>query len=136
MLKHLESSLQEVIRFSLTTGWTGFMGGVISGALMGLCFHREDWLGGYGSRERRMVRLGHISFFGIGLINLFYGLSIGPMAVMPFWAWGGAVALLVAMVTMPLFCMLCAWRKPFRHGFFIPVLSAAFGIGVMLFART
>ena len=54
------------------SGWSGFLGGVLSGAVMGLLFHREDWLGGYGSRERRMVRLGHISFFGIGLINLFF----------------------------------------------------------------
>lgn len=136
MLDPSSHPLQEIIRFSLTTGWAGFLGGVISGAIIGLCFHREQWLGGYGSRERRMVRLGHISFFGIGLINLFYGLSLGPMGVIASWAWIGAIALLVAMVTMPLFCMLCAWRKPFRHGFFIPVLSAALGIGVMLFARS
>ena len=102
---------------------------------MGLLFHREDWLGGYGSSERRMVRLGHISFFGIGLINLFYALSLEPLGVTAGAARLGSIALLVALVTMPLNCFLCAWRKPFRHGFFIPVLSAAAGISVILFAR-
>lgn len=136
MLDLAEQPLQEVVRFSLTVGWAGFLAGVVSGAWMGLCFHRETWLGGYGSRERRMVRLGHIACFGIGLINLFYALSIGPLAIMASWAWVGAIALLVSMVTMPSLCMLCAWRKPFRHGFFIPVLSAALGIGVILFARS
>ena len=119
-------------RFSLLAGGAGCLGGVLSGAVMGLLFHREDWLGGYASRERRMVRLGHISFFGIGLINLFYALSLEPLGVPAEAARIGSVALLVALVAMPLNCFLCAWRKPFRHLFFVPVLSAAAGIVVIL----
>ena len=124
------------LKFSLMAGWYGFLGGVLSGAVMGLLFHREDWLGGYGSRTRRMVRLGHISFFGIGLINLFYALSLDPLGVPPDAGRIGSVSLLVALVTMPTCCFLCAWRKPFRHLFFIPVLSAAAGIAVILFLRS
>jgi hypothetical protein len=123
------------LKFSLLAGWGGFLGGVASGALMELCFHRKNWLGGYGSRERRMVRLGHISFFGIGLINLFYALSLGPLGVAPAAARAGSVSLLVALIMMPTVCFLTAWRKNFRHLFFIPVLAAAGGIGVILFAR-
>ncbi|MES2475968.1 MAG: hypothetical protein V4640_09315 [Verrucomicrobiota bacterium] len=125
----------EPIPFSLTTGWYGFLGGVISGAIMGLLFHRENWLGGYGSQPRRMVRLGHISFFGIGLINLFYALSLAPLGVPPAAARLGSLALLVALIMMPTVCFLTAWRKNCRHLFFIPVLSTAMGIGVILFAR-
>ena len=125
----------EPITFSLTTGWVGFLGGVVSGAIMGLMFHRENWLGGYGSQPRRMVRLGHISFFGIGLINLFYALSLGPLGVPPAAARIGSIALLVALFMMPTVCFLTAWKKNFRHLFFIPVLSTATGIGVILFAR-
>lgn len=130
------SAVVDPLKFSLMSGWAGFLGGVLSGAVMGLLFHREDWLGGYGSRERRMVRLGHISFFGIGLINLFYALSLDPLGVPPDAARGGAAALLAALVTMPSICFLCAWRKPFRHLFFIPVLATAAGIAVILFARS
>ena len=123
------------LKFSLMTGWLGFLGGVVSGAIMGLLFHRENWLGGYGSRERRMVRLGHISFFGIGLINLFYALSLGPLGVPHGRAETGAIALLIALIMMPTVCFLTAWRKSFRHLFFIPVLSTACGIGIILCAR-
>lgn len=123
------------LTFSLMTGWGGFLGGVVSGAIMGLMFHRENWLGGYGSQPRRMVRLGHISFFGIGLINLFYALSLGPLGVPTAAARVGSVALLVALAMMPTVCFLTAWKKNFRHLFFIPVLSTATGIGVILFAR-
>ena len=128
--------MDEIVRFSLTAGWWGFLGGVVSGAVMGLLFHNEAWLGGYGSRERRMVRLGHISFFGIGLINLFYALSIESLGVAEKAAHAGGVALLIALIAMPLNCFLCAWKKPFRHLFFVPVLSTAIGIGVILFSRS
>jgi hypothetical protein len=127
--------METFIRFSLTAGWAGFLGGVVSGAVMGLLFHNEGWLGGYGSRERRMVRLGHISFFGIGLINLFYALSITPLGVPANAARVGSLSLLAGLITMPAICFLCAWRKPLRHLFFIPVLSTATGIGIILFSR-
>lgn len=125
----------EPLQFSLITGWAGFLGGVVSGAMMGLLFHRENWLGGYGSFTRRMLRLGHISFFGIGLINLFYALSLEPLGVPLGPARVGSISLLLALVMMPTTCFLTAWKKPFRHLFFIPVLAAASGIGVILFAR-
>jgi hypothetical protein len=126
----------EPMGFSLMTGWLGFLGGVVSGAVMGLMFHHEHWLGGYGSFARRMIRLGHISFFGIGLINLFYALSLGPLGVPLSSAKIGSAALLVALIMMPTICLLTAWRKSFRHLFFIPVISTALGIGVILFARS
>ncbi|MFK7850181.1 MAG: hypothetical protein AB8D78_04310 [Akkermansiaceae bacterium] len=128
--------MSDIVRFSLAAGWWGFLGGVISGAIMGLLFHNENWLGGYGSRERRMVRLGHISFFGIGLINLFYALSLIPLGISEDAARFGGISLLIALITMPLTCFLCAWRKPIRHLFFIPVLSATGGIAVILFFQS
>ena len=45
--------------------WIGILLGFVAGVVLGFFFHREDWLGGYHSWRRRMVRLGHISFFGI-----------------------------------------------------------------------
>jgi len=117
---------------ALRAGWAGFLGGVISGAIIGLKFHKETWLGGYASRERRMVRLGHISFFGIGMICLFYGLSLRAFHHAGSLALAGTCCLTTALITMPSTCFLTAWRPSFRHLFFIPVLSAAGGILIQL----
>lgn len=117
---------------ALRAGWTGFLGGVISGAIIGLKFHKETWLGGYASRERRMVRLGHISFFGIGMICLFYGLTLRAFHHGGSLALAGTLCLITALATMPSTCFLTAWRPAFRHLFFIPVLSAAAGIAIQL----
>lgn len=118
--------------FSLRAGWLGMLGGVLSGAVIGLFFLKPDWMGGYGSQPRRLVRLGHISFFGIGLINLFFALSLTPLAVGVEAGRWGSLALAVALVSMPTCCFLTAWRQPMRHLFPIPVLSAATGIVIII----
>ena len=122
----------EPVIFSLRAGWFGMLGGVLSGAFIGLFFLKPVWLGGYGSAPRRLARFGHISFFGIGLLNLFYALSLGPLGIPPGPARWGSVALLLALLAMPACCFLTAWKEPFRHLFPIPVLGAATGIVIIL----
>ena len=118
--------------FSLQAGWFGMFGGVLSGACIGLFFLKPGWLGGYGSQARRLVRLGHISFFGIGLLNLFYALSLGPLGIPEGLARWGSLALLLALLAMPTCCFLSAWKEPFHHLFPLPVLGAATGIVIIL----
>ncbi|HEY0943658.1 MAG TPA: hypothetical protein VGD81_00265 [Opitutaceae bacterium] len=116
---------------NLVAGWSCFLGGAISGAVMGLCFHREDWLGGYASFARRLLRLGHIAFFGLGLINILYALSVAGLPATP-WLEGGGHCLLIGAATMPTICFLAAWRAAFRHLFFIPVGCTSLGIAGLL----
>jgi hypothetical protein len=127
--------MQETPQFAelnLFAGWCGFLAGVVSGAAMGLFFHREDWMGGYGSYRRRLVRLGHISFFGLGLINILFGLTLRSSHLADDRLFYASTGLLIGAVTMPACCFLTAWRKPFRHLFFIPVLSIFMGVAGML----
>jgi hypothetical protein len=108
------------------------LAGVVSGALIGLLFHRDDWMGGYASHRRRLTRLGHISFFGIGFLNLSFAATVaelhlhGPYLAIASWA------LLTGAITMPLCCFLCAWRKPLRHLFPVPVLAVTTGVVAVL----
>ena len=54
---------------NLYFAWAWMLTGMIAGAVTGLFFHQRDWLGGFDSWRRRMVRLAHISFLGTGLLN-------------------------------------------------------------------
>jgi hypothetical protein len=65
---------------SLYLGWIGMVLGILSGAFIGLFFHQEHWLGGYNSFPRRLVRLGHISFFGLGILSVLLGLGLLTLA--------------------------------------------------------
>lgn len=104
------------------------LAGVLSGALLGLFFHGEDWMGGYPSFRRRLIRLGHISFFGMGLLNILFGLSAEPMHLEGMSLSVAGWSFVVAAITMPVCCFLTAWRKPLRHFFPIPVAASFIAI--------
>ena len=113
-------------QWNLLFGWFWILAGMIGGAVIGLSFHNEKWLGGYGSWRRRMVRLGHVAFFGTGLINIAFALSVRSLA--NEGEVGGllnvsAVLLLIGAVAMPLVCYGSAWRTGLRNLFFIPVVG-------------
>lgn len=104
----------------------------MSGAAIGLFFHRDEWMGGYSSFRRRMVRLGHISFFGLGFINLMFFFSMRAVEIPLFEARLASLCFILGVITMPLCCFLTAWRKPLRHLFSVPVTSLLIGIIALL----
>jgi hypothetical protein len=120
---------------NLYFAWAWMLAGMVSGAAMGLFFYRHDWLGGFASWRRRMVRLAHIAFFGTGLLNLGFALSRGFLeqagAPEPLLT-AASILLIVGAVAMPTVCYASAWRDPLRHLFFIPVLSLAGGVAALL----
>ena len=112
---------------NMQAAWIGMFLGCISGALPGLFFYKSDWLGGYSSWQRRMIRLAHISFFGLGFINLLFGLTArtfdlndGLQTI--------SILLIIGAVSMPTVCYLSAWRPAFRNLFCLPALSVTVGI--------
>ena len=113
---------------NLLVGWFGMLMGVCSGAVVGLFFHRDDWLGGYASFRRRMIRLAHISFFGIGFVNILFALSIPALTIGEGAARLASTALVVGAIAMPANCLLTAWRGTFRHLFAIPVVAIALAV--------
>jgi len=116
---------------NLHAAWIGFLLGCLSGAIPGLFFHREDWFGGYASWRRRMIRLAHIAFFGIGLLNLAFALTVRALD-MHVGVAVPSVLLIVGAVTMPMVCYLSAYRVAFRHLFVIPASSVTLGVGWFL----
>jgi hypothetical protein len=117
---------------SLLAGWIGILCGVIAGSYAGLFFHQEAWVGGYGAFSRRMLRLGHISFFGLGILNILFGVTAkvaGYAIPHPSVAAGG---FLLGAATMPLCCYLTAWKTQFRFLFPLPVVAVAVGIVLVL----
>src|SRR5437899_7934368 len=63
------------LHLNLLCAWFGVLLGFLSGLVFGLFFHRENWLGGYTSFQRRMYRLAHISFFGLAIVNFMFYLT-------------------------------------------------------------
>lgn len=122
----------EPARLHLLVGWTGMVAGAVSGAAIGLYFHDDRWMGGYGSFRRRMVRLGHIAFFGLGIINVLFALSLSAAPLPPAYLRLASTGFIVAVIAMPACCFLTAWREGFRHLFPVPVLAVLCGLAGLL----
>ena len=118
--------------WNMLAGWAGMFFGLLSGALIGLFFHEEAFAGGYGSFRRRMLRLGHIAFFGLGIINVIFSLTLTSTGVILRSPGIASISLIAAAILMPLICFLAAWKKAFRHIFALPVVCAAIPLILLL----
>jgi len=108
-------------------GWLLLLSAFSTGAVLGLFFHRDDFLGGYPGFRRRLVRLGHIALAALGMLNLLYALSPWPSPSL-WQAEAASVCFVLGGVSMPLVCFLSAWRMPWRHLFFIPVTALVLAV--------
>lgn len=104
-------------------GWIWVLAGLLAGLALGLRFQREDWLGGYASHPRRLIRLGHISFLGLGILNILFALGSARARLAPQACEIASWALIAGGVTMPACCALMAWKRALQPLFAVPVVS-------------
>lgn len=60
-------------------GWIWMCLGFILGMTMGIWAEGKQWLGGYASVTRRYLRLGHIAFIALSIINILYGKELASV---------------------------------------------------------
>ena len=108
---------------NLVLAWLWILLGFLSGLVLGLFFHRDNWLGGYSSFKRRLYRLGHISLFALGVVNLLFYLTVdrsfGATSMLQIASW----SFIIGAVSMPICCLIMAHRPKARLLFALPVLS-------------
>ena len=111
-----------VAHSNLVFAWLWILLGFVTGMIMGLKFQDPNWLGGYSSFKRRMHRLAHISFFGLGAVNLFFYLSVKD-ATLTQAGLLASRAFILGGIAMPICCWLMAWTPKTQPLFAIPVIS-------------
>jgi hypothetical protein len=117
----------EFTQINLLLAWLWILLGFISGMLLGLFFHRENWLGGYGSLKRRMYRLGHISFFGLGVLNLMFYLTVQRFTQVGADIHLASLVFIIGAVAMPICCVVMAHFPKAHLIFAVPVVSLILG---------
>jgi hypothetical protein len=121
-----------VEKYNLIAAWVSVLFGLLSGIPMGLFFHNKDWLGGYGSWKRRLLRLSHISFFGLAFLNFAFVGTVWYLKLDSSRLVWPSVLFIVAMITMPLVCAISAFKPAARNAFFVPVLSVVGATSVFI----
>ena len=111
------------IQLNLLVAWIWILLGFLSGAVLGTQFHREDWLGGYGSFKRRLYRLGHISFLGLAAMNLLFYFTAQSAPLEPATVLWASRGFIVGAFTMPVCCAVMAHFPKAHYVFAVPVVS-------------
>ena len=112
---------------NLFLAWLWILLGFVSGMVLGMFFHGENWLGGYGSFKRRMYRLGHISFFGLGALNLLFCLTVQNFALAGPLIHIASLGFIIGAIAMPLCCAVMAQFPKAYLIFSVPVVSLITG---------
>lgn len=123
-------ALGKAMDLNLTVGWSAILLGLVSGVALGLGFTGHDWLGGYASWRRRLLRLGHISFIGLGLLNIAFAVTCRTFEIEPPAL--AAYGFVVGAVTMPAVCLAAAIHEPLHRLFPLPVISLLLATGSLL----
>ena len=124
--------IMNAFQLNLVVAWFWILLGFLSGLALGLGFHRENWLGGYTSFRRRLYRLGHISLFALGAVNLLFYITTTHVPA------GGAAWIIASRgfiagaVLMPICCVLMAHQPKARLLFGLPVVSLVIAALAML----
>jgi hypothetical protein len=108
---------------NLIVAWLWILLGFISGFGLGLGFHRENWLGGYSSFKRRLYRLGHISLFALGAVNLLFYITTAHVTTTGMTWIVASRGFVAGAVLMPICCLIMAHWPKARLLFGLPVLS-------------
>src|ERR1044071_4263413 len=110
------------LQLNLIVAWVWILLGFLSGLGLGLFFHDEKWLGGYSSFKRRLYRLCHISFFGLGVLNLCFCLTVKGFGLAGTSVGIASWAFLLGALAMPVCCLLTAHFPSTVACFSIPVV--------------
>jgi len=121
-----------IFQLNLMAAWIGILLGFVSGFVLGNYFHQEHWLGGYASHKRRLYRLGHISFFGLALMNLMFYFTARALARNSGGTTLAGWGFLAGAVTMPLCCVIMAHQPKLRALFLVPVASLVTAAAITL----
>jgi hypothetical protein len=113
-------------------GWAWVVLGFVTGAMLGMGFSREGFLGGYDSWRRRLVRLGHIALIALGVLNILFAHSAGRFVFVFETAWVQVASwsLIAGAVLMPAACVLVAFVPRAKPVFVLPIVTLVTGASI------
>ncbi|MFH1621908.1 MAG: hypothetical protein ABIA97_02165 [Candidatus Omnitrophota bacterium] len=117
-------------------GWIWLLIGIIEAAFIGMYAFKSDWLGGYTSLARRFIRLSHIAFMALSIVNIIYGLYLPLVQIPNKIKKVGSYSMILAAISMPLICILSAFQIKFQALFFMPVLFFIIAVVIMIIGQS
>jgi hypothetical protein len=123
------------VAVGLAVGWTSLAVGALTGLVLGLWSFGgpvpvPGWIGDYDALPRRLLRLGHIAFFGLGILSILLARHFGG----PHRGAPGARLALAAMafgnVFLPATLIAAAMFEPAKYLMAVPAMAVTLALGL------
>ena len=121
-------------------GWTSLALGALTGLVMGMWsfdgpVNTPHLLGDYADTARRLARLGHIAFFGLGFINLFLARELVLLRQEARTARLTCLAMNLGNIFLPLTLFLAAVYHPAKYLLVIPAACVTLAVTRMAYGE-
>ena len=89
------------------------------------------WLGEYDETSRRLARLGHIAFFGLGILNLLLARELGTISLGKRGVRVASSAMNFGNVFLPLTLFAAAVYAPLKYFMTVPALAVLLALALV-----
>ena len=122
-------------KLNRTVAWVSLLLGAVSGLVFGLWsfggpVEVPAWLGNYSDVSRRLARLCHISFFGLGILNLLLVRELPRCALRERAKQAASIAMNFGNVFLPLTLFAAAIYHPMKYAMGLPSTSVALALAI------
>lgn len=123
-----ETRRSDELRLNRVVGWCSLACGALTGLVLGLWSFGGPipvpaWLGPYDDLSRRLARLGHIAFFGLGILNLLLARELPTFRPGAGLRRAAARAMNFGNIFLPLSLFATAAYHPLRYVMSLPALA-------------
>lgn len=123
---------------NISFGWIWILFGIFVGVVMGMWAFNGPMaspVGDYTSLPRRMLRLSHISFIALAIINLLYGYEIDNIKLKKSYKKTGSLCLIYGAILMPLLLIAAIFYEPFKYLTAIPAVLVIISLIIMVVGK-
>jgi len=136
---HVARRSRPLWQWNRRIGWLSTCLGAGSGLILGLWsfdgpFAVPGWLGDYDQTARRLARLGHIAFFGLGILNLLMSMELRRWPSGRLSQRTASWAMNFGNIFLPLTLFASAAYRPFKYTMSVPACAVFIALLVTAYA--
>jgi len=124
---------------NISFGWIWILFGIIMGAIMGLWSFNGPFpspVGDYTSLPRRMLRLSHIAFIMLAIINILYGYEIDKLKIKEKLKKIGSNFMIYGAILMPFILLSSVFIELFKYLTIIPAVFIITSLLIIVFGKS
>jgi cytochrome b561 len=123
---------------NITFGWIWILAGLLVGALMGMWSFNGPMpspVGDYASLGRRMLRLSHIAFIALAIINILYGYEIDRLKISKRLRSIGSRSMIYGAALIPLLLIGAVFFEPLKYLTTLPAVLVILAVSIIVYGR-